>query len=178
MIVSIMSEETVTFTHIQSDYANAKLIEAEWRMYASVNRTSLVQVMACHYLSQCWIVANWIPGNKFQWNLNQNTIFIQENAIENAVCKNSVILYQTQCVNLSISGPSYMRDPYWVITVFAATLTHDGTWPLARYVKVWVAHALGMPGTFSPPPQASDPDMHHGTCVTHVPWCMPGSLTS
>ena len=22
-----------------------------------------------------------------------------------------------------------------------------------------------------------DPDMHHGTCVTHVPWCMPGSLT-
>ena len=24
----------------------------------------------------------------------------------------------------------------------------------------------------------SDPDMHHGTCVTHVPWCMPGSLTS
>ena len=25
---------------------------------------------------------------------------------------------------------------------------------------------------------ASDPDMHHGTCVTHVPWYMPGSLTS
>ena len=22
----------------------------------------------------------------------------------------------------------------------------------------------GMPGTFSPPPQVSDPDMHHGTC--------------
>ena len=27
-------------------------------------------------------------------------------------------------------------------------------------------------------PQVSDPDMHHGTCVTHVPWCMSGSLTS
>ena len=24
---------------------------------------------------------------------------------------------------------------------------------------------------------ASDPGMHHGTCVTHVPWCMSGSLT-
>ena len=35
-----------------------------------------------------------------------------------------------------------------------------------------------MSGTFSPPPQVSDPDMHLGTCVTHVPWCMPGSLTS
>ena len=35
-----------------------------------------------------------------------------------------------------------------------------------------------MQGTFSPPPRNSNPDMHHGTCVTHVPWCMPGSLTS
>ena len=49
--------------------------------------------------------------------------------------------------------------------------------PLVRYVKLWVAHAPGMPGTFSPPMRVSDPDMHHSTCVTHVPWCMPGSLT-
>ena len=34
-----------------------------------------------------------------------------------------------------------------------------------------------MPGAFSPPPWVSDPDMHHGTCVTLVPKCMPGSLT-
>ena len=26
-------------------------------------------------------------------------------------------------------------------------------------------------------PLVSDPGMHHGTCVTHVPWCMSGSLT-
>ena len=26
-------------------------------------------------------------------------------------------------------------------------------------------------------PLFSDPGMHHGTCVTHVPWCMSGSLT-
>ena len=30
---------------------------------------------------------------------------------------------------------------------------------------------------FYPPPRVSDPDTHHGTCVTHVPWCMLGSLT-
>ena len=46
--------------------------------------------------------------------------------------------------------------------------------PLTRYVKLRDAHA---PGTFSPPPWVSDPDMQHGTCVTHVPWHMPGSLT-
>ena len=50
--------------------------------------------------------------------------------------------------------------------------------PLARYAKLLVAHAPGMPGTFSPPPQFSYPDMHHGTCVTHMPWCIPGALTS
>ena len=27
-------------------------------------------------------------------------------------------------------------------------------------------------------PLVSDPGMHHGMCVTHVPWCMPGSLTA
>ena len=49
---------------------------------------------------------------------------------------------------------------------------------LARYAKLRVAHAPGIPGTFFPLPRVSDPDMHHGTCVTHVPWCMPGPLTN
>ena len=30
---------------------------------------------------------------------------------------------------------------------------------------------------FFQPPWVNDPDMHHGTYVMHVPWCMPGSLT-
>ena len=29
---------------------------------------------------------------------------------------------------------------------------------------------------FKRKPLVSDPGMHHGTCVTHVPWCMSGSL--
>ena len=41
--------------------------------------------------------------------------------------------------------------------------------PLARHVKLRAAHAPGMPGTFSPLPWVNDHDMHHGTCVTHVP---------
>ena len=35
-----------------------------------------------------------------------------------------------------------------------------------------------IPGTFSSPPPVTDPDMHHDTCETHVPWCLPGSVTS
>ena len=56
--------------------------------------------------------------------------------------------------------------------------TNTSHGPLTRYVKLRVAHAPGMPGTFSPPLRFSNPDMYHGTCVTHVPWCMLGSLTS
>ena len=48
---------------------------------------------------------------------------------------------------------------------------HNG--PLVGYVKLRVAHAPWMPGTFS---------RHRGLaipiCVRHEPWCMPGSLTS
>ena len=50
--------------------------------------------------------------------------------------------------------------------------------PLVRYIKLLVAYAPGMAGTFSPPPPVSDPYMPHGACVTHVPCCMSGSLTS
>ena len=57
-------------------------------------------------------------------------------------------------------------------------ILHRANGPLTRYVKLQVAHAPGKPGTFSPSPRVRDPDMHHDTCVTHVPWCMSGSLTS
>ena len=57
-------------------------------------------------------------------------------------------------------------------------ITNSPLWASYQIHKIVGAHALGMPGTFSPSPQVSDPGMHHGTCVTHVPWCMPGSLTN
>ena len=51
-------------------------------------------------------------------------------------------------------------------------------WVSCQIRKLRVAHEPGMQWTFSPPPWVRDPDVHHGTCVTHVPWGMPGSLTS
>ena len=64
------------------------------------------------------------------------------------------------------------------VIVFGTSATGDTVWASCQIRKIAGAHAPGMPGTFSPSPQVSDPDMHHGTCVTHVPWCMPGSVTS
>ena len=57
-------------------------------------------------------------------------------------------------------------------------LEASNPWASSQIRKIAGAHSPGMPGTFFPPPRVSDPDMHHGTCVMHVPWCMPGSLTS
>ena len=46
-----------------------------------------------HYVNQCWVIVNWILGNKLQWNFNQNIkLFIHENATENIVCKMAAIL--------------------------------------------------------------------------------------
>ena len=60
---------------------------------------------------------------------------------------------------------------------FNLVFRHSMPWISYQIRKIAGVHAPGKPGTFSPPSQVSDPDTHHGTCVTHVPQCMPGSLT-
>ena len=66
-----------------------------------------------------------------------------------------------------------------------------GTWTWASYQirKIASCACAGNAGNDPPPPPpppggqlqrkplVSDHGMHHGTCVTHVPWCMSGSLT-
>ena len=76
----------------------------------------------------------------------------------------------------------------WAISV-SLHIFLNGIWDgrvhglLTRYAKLRGAQAPGMPGTFFPGSDfkgkslVSDPGMHHGMCVTHVPWCMSGSLT-
>ena len=72
----------------------------------------------------------------------------------------------------------YIYIYHWLSTTIAHLRPARSHGPLTRYAELRVARAPGMPGTFIQPPRVSDPDTHHGTCVTHVPWCMPGSLTS
>ena len=51
-------------------------------------------------------------------------------------------------------------------------------WASCQIRKIAGCACAGKPGKFSPPSCLRDPDMHQGTCVTHMPWCIPGSLTS
>ena len=65
-------------------------------------KPSLVPIMACFLTiiwTKCWFNFNWIPGNKFRWNLYKNShIFIHENAFENVVGEMVAILSRPQCV--------------------------------------------------------------------------------
>ena len=56
------------------------------------------------------------------------------------------------------------------------TVLPDGT--LARFKNYMLRMRRECRERFPRHRRVTDPDMHHGTCVTHVPWCMPGSLTS
>ena len=57
------------------------------------------------------------------------------------------------------------------------------TWASYQIRKIAGCACAGNAGNVFPrrrfqrKPIVSDPGMHHGTCVTHVPWCMSGSLT-
>ena len=63
------------------------------------------------------------------------------------------------------------------------TLTHNMSWASYQIRKIAGCACAGNAGNVSPrhrfqrKPLVSDPGMHHGTCVTHVPWCMSGSST-
>ena len=77
---------------------------------------------------------------------------------------------------MKIQWPCTDRSLCWIYWIMGAFI------PWASYVKMRVVHALGVSGTFSPHRLkrkllVSNPDMHHSTCVTHMPWCMSGSLT-
>ena len=63
---------------------------------------------------------------------------------------------------------------------FWSTESYSGpnTRASCRIRRIAGCNAPGLPGTFSPTPRVSYPDVHHGTCVTHVLWCIPGSLTN
>ena len=56
-------------------------------------------------------------------------------------------------------------------------------WASYQICKIAGCACAGNAGNVSPRRQiqrkllVSDPGIHHGTCVTHVPWCMSGSLT-
>ena len=73
-----------------------------------------------------------------------------------------------------ITYPCWWHRPWWFIV---------SPWASYQIRKIASCACAGNAGDVFPrrrfqrKPLVSDPGMHHGTCVTHVPWCMSGSLT-
>ena len=73
------------------------------------------------------------------------------------------------------------KDIYWNVNVLCSCGSHQ--WASYQIRKIAGCACAGNAGNVFPrrrfqrKPLVSDPGMHHGTCVTHVPWCMSGSLT-
>ena len=64
-----------------------------------------------------------------------------------------------------------LPSPSLVFLIFSA-------WASWQIRKIRGCSCTGNAGNIFPPPRLSDPDMHHGKCMPHVPWCMLGSLTN
>ena len=86
-------------------------------------------------------------------------------------------VYERECQRIyTCKNITNLKEKY--VGHICRWLTGSRHGPLARCVKLRVAHAPGMPGIFSPTLRVNDPDMRRGACMTHVPRCMPGSLNN
>ena len=98
-------------------------------------------------------------------------------------------LYQGRYSGISISATSSLhkqidyKSNAWVMTPIIAMELDYTQWASYQIRKIAGCACAGNAGNVFPrrrfqrKPRVSDPEMHHGTCVTHVPWCMSGSLT-
>ena len=116
----------------------------------------------------------WLPC--YFWNIDSDSY--QFIVTETSVIY-SLLIYdsQTTC-KLHVYYKNHALCSWFLVFCCGLRTLNLKHGPLAKYVKMWVAHAPRMPGTYSPPPRSSDPDMHRGTCVPHVQRYMLGSLTN
>ena len=82
--------------------------------------------------------------------------------------------------NIPISAPDVLIWNYWTSST-RSYQSHEKT-PLTRFVKLWLRMCRECRERYPHQrllrkPLVSDPGIHHGTCVTHVPWCMSGLQT-
>ena len=104
-----------------------QLIEAEWRIYASVNFPSLAQIMARRRQSIIWTNDGNLLIRPLCTNFSEILIefltFIRENAFENVVRNVAGIMSSPQFVNASLfSDMSLICFLIWVIHILNGNL--------------------------------------------------------
>ena len=139
-------------------------------------------ILHTYVLCLSWFVATWLFRIRDMFRKQQK---LSAGYLDVTFCVSAIVLMRSSATIHSMRGHEMSmcasqpgRSVEGQVDVRISWIWIWTYGPLARYVKLRVAHAPEMPGKFSPPPRGSDTDMHHGTCVTHVSWYKPGSLTS
>ena len=84
---------------------------------------------------------------------------------------------------LALNPVLLVQDSSFVVSQLVSYVVTIFLWASYQIRKIascacaWNAGNVFPRGLLQRKPLVSDPGMHHGTCVTHVPWCMSGSLT-
>ena len=74
-------------------------------------------------------------------------------------------------------GPRHIGD-WWQTTFPINPMYSWVSYQIRKFAGcACVRNAVNIFPTTARKPLVSDPAMHHGRCITHVPWCMSGSLT-
>ena len=99
-------------------------------------------------------------------------------------CFQYTVLYVRVCLLENKFQPDLNSRMYmYVYDLYFSQQEHRPSWASYQIRKIAGCACAGNAGNVFPrrrfqrKPLVSDPGMHHGTCVTHVPWCMSGSLT-
>ena len=101
-----------------------------------------------------------------EWRLIYQGLHLLTDNSKNCIgSKEWINIYVHVKQDFAINHPcSYFNGGLAEYTHQWAHTSHTNHGPVARYAKLGVAQAAGMPETFSPPLHVSDPDKHHGTC--------------
>ena len=121
----------------------------------------------CHLIY--WSYTNWHAERKYIWSLVAQELLSlsHHNGLWDAVTTFPVTAcfqhpLQTGFFLISMASREWTSYQIRKIAGCACARNAGNVFPRRR---------------FQSKPLVSDPGMHHGTCVTHVPWCMSGSLT-
>ena len=87
-----------------------------------------------------------------------------------------VVLWRQICELIFVIHGLVRHQSYSVLSSRNTRCNQFNPWASCQIRKIAGCACAGNAGNVFPPPaRVSDPDMHHGRCVTHVPWCMQGS---
>ena len=93
-------------------------------------------------------------------------------------------IYLAQSLQNHVDSPCHERQPalkdhlQWLLyTGFIAPWASYQIRKIAGCAWAGNAGKVYPRGRLQRKPLVSNPDVHHGTCMIHVPWCMSGSLT-